>query len=269
MRPIILLTLLLALSGCASNARLNQVRDFADQAPKLAGFVDLSARFRDTYKREQPYLSPEAEARERVIDIKRHEAYPDFIALHDAISSYLHALGELAAHGRYDFSAENKAMATSIKAWPGTGLEERHVNAYNALSRLLLRAAGTREQDKAVQALLREGYQPLQDALDAMHTLLRYFSKNNENEERIVMGMLESEIPFAEDPHDRLLAALAKSHQQEKTTEYRLISLRHTLAAKHVDDLRERHLALYRALDPAAPAIETGTPTAALQGARP
>lgn len=267
MRPVVLLTLVLALAGCAApSARLAQVRELADDAPKLAAFADLSARYRDTYQREQPYLSPEADQRERAIDARRREAYPDFIALHDAVTAYLHALGALAGKGQFDFQGETRALADGIKAWPGTGLEERHVNAYSRLARLLVRYAGIREQDKAVQAMLREGYEPMQDSLDAMDTLLRYFNKNHDNEQRIVLGMLEVEIPYSSAPKDRLLAALAKSHQQEKIQEYRLLGLRHTLAARHVEDLRARHAALYRELDPAPAAAPV---TAALQGNRP
>jgi hypothetical protein len=243
--------LLVLLAGCASEARLAQVRDFADDAPKLAGFADLSARFRDTYQREQPYLSPDADARERAIDIKRHDAYPDFVALHEAVTAYLHALRALADKGQYDFSGEARAMSSSIKAWPDTGLSDKHVDAYSRLVRVMTRYGGARAQNKAVQALLREGYQPLQDALDAMHTLLRYFNRNHDNEQRIVMGMLEVEIPYAEAPRERLLAALAKSHQREKASEYRLLGLRHTLATNNVDALRARHAQLFKGAAPA------------------
>jgi len=266
------LLLLAALAGCASDARLAQVRDFADGAPKLAGFADLSARFRDTYQREQPYLSPQADERERVIDARRRAAYPDFVALHEAVTAYLHALGALARRERFDFSEQARHLAAGIKAWPGTGLLDRHVDAHARLIRLVLHLGGAREQDKAVQAMLRDGYQPLQDALDAMHTLLRYFNKNHDNEQRIVMGMLEVEIPYAAAPRDRLLAALAKAHQQEKASEYRLLGLRHTLAAKHVAELRSRHAALQRQLDhapaAAAPAVSAEAPTAVAPAAR-
>jgi len=282
MRTILSCIALLALlAGCASESRLAEVRGFADEAPKLAGFADLSARFRDTYKREQPYLSAEADAREQAIDSKRHQAYPDFVALHEAVTAYLRGLGALAGKGRYDFSGEVRAMSAGIQAWPDTGLLDRHVDAYARLVRLMVRYGGLREQDKALQAMLRDGYRPLQDALDAMHTLLRYFNKNHDNEQRIVMGMLAVEIPYADTPQSRLLAALAKSHQQEKAGEYRLLGLRHTLAAKNVDALRARHAQLLRGLAPApedygatppiyAPAAQPpASPTAALQGARP
>jgi len=250
MKRYLCILLCLLLAACASNPRLQEVRALADDAPKLAGFNDLSQRYRDTYQREQPYLSAAAAQREEAIDRKRREAYPDFVALHTAATTYLRALGALAGSETYNFSDQVKQMSESIKAWPDTGLTDRHVDAYARLVRVLVRAATAREQDKAVQDMLRDGYEPLQGTLDAMHTLLRFFNKNHDNEQRIVLGMLDVEIPYADSPRDRLLAALARSHQQEKLKEYRLLGLRHTLAAKNVEDIRERHAALYRGLDP-------------------
>ncbi len=261
MKRYLCLLLCLLLAACASNPRLQEVRTLADDAPKLAAFSDLSQRFRDTYQREQPYLSSTAAQREEVIDRKRHDAYPDFIALQTAASTYLRALGALAGGEAFDYGAQVKQLAQGVKAWPETGLSDRHVDAYSGLVRLLLRASTARAQDQALQAMLREGYEPLQGTLDAMQTLLRYFNKNHDNEQRIVLGMLEVEIPYADAPRDRLLAALARAHQQEKVREYRLLGLRHTLAAQHVEAMRERHAALYQGLDPQPPAT--------LQGAQP
>jgi hypothetical protein len=162
-------------------------------------------------------------------------------------------------------------MAKGIKAWPDTGLTDRYVNAYAGLARVVARGVSGRAQDRAVQDMLRDGYVPLRDTLDAMNDVLRYYDKNHDNEQAIVLGMLETEIPFADRPQDRLLAALAKAHRQDKQHEYRLLGLRHTLAAQHVREIRARHEALYRALDPVP---EAGPPPAARvaatqQGATP
>ncbi|MGW8391535.1 hypothetical protein [Pseudoduganella sp. HUAS MS19] len=264
----------LLLAACASHPRLQEVRALADDAPKLAGFNELSQRFRDTYQRQQPYLSNAAMQREEAVDRKRRDAQPDFTALHSAATTYLRALGALAGGDTFNYGDQVKQMAGSIKAWPDTGLTDRHVNAYAGLVRVLLRAATAREQEQAVQAMLREGYEPLQGTLDAMATLLRYFNKHHDNEQRIVLGMLEIEIPYADAPRDRLLAALARSHRQEKLREYRLLGLRHTLAAQNVDTMRERHAALYRGLDPlpaadAASAAPPAIPFATAQGVQP
>lgn len=269
MKRYLSILLCLLLAACASNPRLQQARSLADEAPKLAAFGDLSQRFRDTYQREQPYLGAAASQREQAIDRKRHDAYPDFLALQAAASAYLRALGALAGGETFDHGEQVKQLAGGIKAWPDTGLTDRHVNAYAGLVRLLLRAGTGRAQDQAVQSLLREGAEPLQGTLDAMHTLLRYFNKNHDNEQRIVLGMLEVEIPYADAPRDRLLAALGRAHQQEKLREYRLFGQRHTLAAQHVDAIRARHAALLQGLDP-LPADAAGTlPPTTPQGAQP
>ena len=63
MKRYLCILLCLLLAACASNPRLQEVRALADDAPKLAGFNDLSQRFRDTFQREQPYLSAAARAR--------------------------------------------------------------------------------------------------------------------------------------------------------------------------------------------------------------
>jgi hypothetical protein len=264
-RPLLAMLLALLLAGCAGNARLKDVRAFAAEAPRLNGYVELSQRYRDTYEREKPYLDPAAEQRERVIDRRRRDAYPDLVAIHDAVAAYLRALGKLAGGDRFDPGDQVKDFAKGIKAWPGTGLTDRHVNAVSGLARVLARAVTRPAQDAAVQQMLRDGYEPLRDALDAMSTVLRYYDKNHDNEQAIVIGMLDTEIPFAGQPGERLLAALAKAHRQEKFSEYSLLGRRHTLAAQHVQAIRERHEALYRGLAPLPPAVRI----AAHQGAAP
>lgn len=248
-----LLLWLAMLSGCAGNARLQAVRAFAAEAPKLNSYVELSERYRDTYKREQPYLSPDADKREQAIDDERRAAYGGLVAIHTAVVAYMRMLGKLAGGDQFDAGDGIKDVAKGIKAWPDTGITDRHVNAVSGLMRVLARSVTVPAQDRAVQEMLRDGYAPLRDSLDAMSTVLRYYDKHHDNEQGIVMGMLETEIPFAGQPQERLLGALAKAHRQEKQGEYQLMGRRHTLAAGHVRAIRERHEALYRGLAPAGP----------------
>lgn len=276
MRPFLVLLLLAALSGCATPepSRLREVRAFANEAPKLAGFADLSQRFRDTYQREQPYLNAASVRTEVQLDDRRREAYPDFVALHQSVMLYMRVLGALADGGTYDAGDQIKGLASGIKAWPDTGLTDRHVNAYAGLTRALARVFTGHAQDQAVQTLLREGYTPLQESLDAMAVLLRTFDKHHDNEQAIVLGMLDVEIPFANTPRDRLLAAIAKAHRQEKVREYHLLGLRHTLALQHVEAIRKQHetLVLQAALQPALPAPSPrpiAAQATAIQGATP
>ncbi|QBE67074.1 hypothetical protein EWM63_04345 [Pseudoduganella lutea] len=262
-----LLFLAAVLAGCAGNARLKEVRALAAEAPKLNGYIELSQRYRDTYEREKPYLAPAADKREQAIDAERRAAYPDLVAIHEAVTAYLRTLGKLAGGDQFDPGDAIKDVAKGIKAWPDTGLTDRHVNAVSGLARAIARVATGRAQDQAVQEMLRDGDEPLRDSLDAMSTVLRYYDKHHDNEQAIVIGMLETEIPFADKPQDRLLAALAKAHRHEKLNEYRLLGRRHTLVRQNVQAIRERHEALVRSLEPASP--QPAARVAANQGAQP
>ena len=271
---LLFLLALILLTGCATQKRLESVRGFAAGAPTLSSYAELSQRYRDTYQREQPYLTAAADQREKQLDAKRRDAYPDFVAIHHAVVTYMRALGALAGDGQYDMGGQIKEVATNIKTWPDAGITDSHVNAYAGLARLLARYAGAAKQDDAVLAMLREGYQPMQASLDAMSTVLRHYDKTHDNERAIVLGMLDVEIPFANEGKDRLLGVLARAHRQDKATEYRLLGLRHSLAARHVNTVREQYQALTRDLGvvpanihvaaPAGPAVPSNS-----QGATP
>src|ERR1700712_1136325 len=87
------LALLFGLGGCASSGgtaeAMPEVREFAAESSKLSAFAELTPRFRDTYKREQPYLRPEAQRAERETDAARRAAYDDFISIERAVVLYM------------------------------------------------------------------------------------------------------------------------------------------------------------------------------------
>jgi len=242
-----------AAPGNPAGARLQAVRAFAAEAPLLDNYGELTERFRSTYQREKPFLSAQADVGEHLLDARRQAACDDLITLQHAVQAYLRVLGRLAGDQRYDLEDQVKGLGTAIKAWPDTGLDERHVNAYAGLTRLLARQLTQGEQDRSVQALLRDGAAPLQTLLDAMHTLLRYYAKTSANEARIVLGVLEVELPFADTPRDRLLAVLGKELLQAKQAEYRTIGRRYTLTGHELDALARQHLELLTRLDPPDP----------------
>ena len=244
-RLLLILCLAALLGGCASSTpRTAAVREFAAQSPKLNAYHELTERYCATYQREQPFLSPAADQREKELDARRKDACGDFIKLHSGVQAYMQALGTLAGDEQYDLNDQIKAIGGGIKAWPDTGLLDRHVNAFAGLARLLSRAITRPLQENAVNDMLRDGEQPVREVLDAMRTLLRLYDKSNDNERDIVLGMLETEIPFVDAERNRLLLALAKSQQQSKTAEYRLFGLRYTLARNNLDAIERSHRAL-------------------------
>ena len=242
------------LGGCASSTpQTAAVRDFAALAPKLQSYHELTERYRYTYQREQPFLDASADASERLQDRERQQACDDFVKLQSGVLAYMQALGQLAGDKQYDLEDQVKGMASGIRAWPDKGLDERHVNAFAGLSRLLARSVTAPAQQAALQDLLRDAAPAVQQLLDAMQNLLRLYQRSSENEQAIVLGMLETELPYADPQRQRLLRALAGVLQQEKRKEYHLFGLRSTLARQHLETIAEHHQALLAQL-PAAPA---------------
>ena len=97
--------------------------------------------------------------------------------------------------------------------------------------------------------MVRDGAAPLQQLLAAMTALLRYYDKTNANEKAIVLGMLQVEIPFADTPANRLLAALGKAQQQSKAAEYRQAELAYRLSEKNLAAIAQAQQALLQYVD--------------------
>ncbi|WP_426111508.1 hypothetical protein [Massilia sp. PWRC2] len=246
----------LLLGGCAGSASLHEVRDFADQSAKLGAYNELATRYRDTYSREQIYLAPSADQLAKVADARRRAVYDDFISAQKAVVLYMQTLAMLAGDERYDLGGRLDALGKGIKANVESGLEQRHVQAYTGMTRLLTRIIASRYQSSSVQSMVRDGDGDLQTLLDAMLTLTRLYTKTYENEKKTVQGLFDVEIPMANRPQDRMLATLARVHMVSKSAEYKLLDKRYDLAVQgltkvsighrrlreHVDDLHAADL---------------------------
>lgn len=235
MRPTLLLAgfalCLSLLAGCASSTvSLSEVREFADQSAKLGGYGELSTRYRDTYAREQLYLSPAAQKVGKDTDAKRRAIYDDFVSAQKAVVLYMQTLSVLAGNDRFDLSDRLDDLGNGIKANLDNGLDQRHVQAYTGMTRLLTRVIVSNYQNRSVATMVRDGDRDLQTLLDAMLTLTRLYAKTHANEKKTILGMFDVEIPMAANPQDRMLVTLAKVHQMNKTTEYRLLDKRYALA---------------------------------------
>ncbi|TFW16019.1 hypothetical protein E4L96_17280 [Massilia arenosa] len=232
-------------SACATQPiSLQEVRDFADASTKLAGYTEMSSRFRDTYAREQPYLSPAADRLARENDAKRRAVYEDFVAAQRAVVLYMQTLSVLAGDGRYDLTPQLDTLAAAIRTNPDVGLEQKHLVAYTGLARLLTRVIASGYQGRSVETMVRDGDQPLQALLDGMTTIMRYYIKTNENEKKSVLGIFDVEIPMATKPADRMLVTLAKVHYMNKATEYKLVDRRYDLALDGLKKVSEGHKTL-------------------------
>jgi hypothetical protein len=222
------------LGGCASTSQvsLTEVRAFADASASLGGYAELSRRYRDTYQREQPYLSASADKLARATDARRNAAYNDFVAVQKTVVLYMQTLSALAGDARYDLGPRLDELGAGLKANTESTLTQRHVVAYTGLTRLVTRTVASGVQNRSVETMVREGDADLQVLLEAMITLTRLYAKTNENEKKTVLGLFDSELAAAPRGTDRMLLVLARVHLQNKTTEYRLLDKRYDLAAQ-------------------------------------
>jgi hypothetical protein len=231
--PLVLLCASILLAGCASTGgplSLAEVREFADASAKLGGYAELSRRYRDTYEREQPYLSPAADRLARENDAKRRAVYEDFVSVQKAVVLYMQTLSLLAGDGRFDLSPSIDDLGMGLKANAESGLEQRHIAAYTGLTRLLTRVIASGYQNRSVETMVRDGDADVQTLLEAMISLTRLYYKTNENEKKTVLGIFDVELPFSNRNTDRMLVTLAKVHYMNKSTEYKLVDKRYDLA---------------------------------------
>jgi hypothetical protein len=242
-RRIALLSLAFLLSACAAtgnNVGLQEVREFAAESTQLSGYAELSARFRDTYAREQPYLPPAAEKVARETDAKRRAVVDDFVSIQRTVVLYMQTLGMLAGDTRYDLTPKIDELAIGLHANPEIGLNANHITAYTGLTRLLTRVIASGYQGRSVETMVRDGDADLQALLDAMGAITRYYAKTNANEKKTILGLFEGEIPFT-NKQDKVLATLARIHYQGKVTEYRLLERRYELAAQGLSKVSQGH----------------------------
>ena len=226
-----LLAASLMLPGCASNnVSLAEVREFADASAKLGGYSELSKRYRDTYLREQPYLSPVADRMAKENDVKRRVIYDDFVAIQKTLVLYMQTLSVLAGDARYDLTAQLDDIGNGVKGLAGSGLEQKHVTAYTGMTRLLTRAIASGYQNRSVETMVRDGDAHVRVLLDGMMNLTRLYNKTHDNEKKTVLGVFDVEIPFSGKPQDRMLVTMAKAHYQDKSQEYKLLDKRYDMA---------------------------------------
>lgn len=222
----------LLLGGCATNGpvSLEAVRSFADASARLGGYAELSHRYRDTYEREQPYLSPPADRIARENDAKRRAVYDDFVAMQKTVVLYMQTLSLLAGDGRYDLGPRLDDLGYGLQANAESGLQQRHIAAYTGLTRLLTRVIASGYQNRSVETMVRDGDADIQALLEAMISITRLYMKTNDNEKKTVLGIFDVELPFSTKNSDRMLVTLAKVHYLSKSAEYKLIDQRYELA---------------------------------------
>jgi hypothetical protein len=245
-KTMVAFLLIMALAGCAN---LKEVRDYAGESAKLSAYTELTTRFRDTYEREQPYLSGEADRLAQENDKRRRAAYEDLLKIHQRVSLYMQTLATLAGEDTFDLSKEIDSLAGGIKSYPDFGIDKKQVDAMSNIAKVITKWITSSYQERAVRDMIKEGDAYLQTTLEGMEALVHYYKKTNENERKTVLGFFEVEIPFADTPKDKLLATLARVHVQSKTSEYKNAQLKYEEAEKGIKSIADGHKKLLENID--------------------
>lgn len=233
------------LTGCAN---LKEVRDYATESAKFSTYTELTLRFRDTYSREQPYLTGEAEKIAQATDVGRKAAYGDLIKIQQSVSVYMETLARLSGENKFSVSKELDALAGGIKAHPELKINAKQVDAVSSISQIVAKWITSAYQEKAVRKMIKEGNEPLQTLLEGMISLIRIYKATNENERNDVLGVFQTNLPFA-DKKDAMLIALARAHVQTKTLEYNNVQIKYELAEKGLKNIADGHKQLYENID--------------------
>jgi len=237
------LLLIIVLTGCAD---LKAVRNYADESARFSAYTELTTRFRDTYEREKPYLSGEAERLAVENDKKRKDIYKDLLSIHNGISTYMKTLAVLAGEDSFDISKDIDSLADAIRKNPEFGLDEKHVDAYANITKIAGKWMTSAKQQKAVREMIIEGDPHLQKLLDGMLTLVRYYRTTSDNEQKSVSGLLDVGIAFTDDPKDQLLATLARVHKQSKDNEYEMFAQKYNAAEEGIKNIADGHKELLK-----------------------
>ncbi|MEQ9968619.1 hypothetical protein ABRP72_05450 [Pectobacterium carotovorum] len=236
------------LTGCAN---LQPVRDFANTSENLSGYTQLTDRFVTTYERERLYIPESADISAQEYDKKRKAAYQDLLKIQQTATLYMQTLAKLAGEDTYDLSDEIKGLTGGIKMHPALGISAAQVENVATVITIISKWVTAGIQERSVKEMVREGDAPFQTLLTTMQDLVRLYEKTNEGEKDDVFVILERELLFADTPKDKLLATLARVHEDEKRREYaqaqqlylkteqqlQKISEGHKMLLKHLDDL--------------------------------
>ncbi|MCL6364831.1 hypothetical protein EXT60_11340 [Pectobacterium carotovorum subsp. carotovorum] len=247
-RSIASLFAVLYLTGCTN---LQPVRDFANTSANLSGYTQLTDRFATTYERERLYITGPVDIAAQENDKKRKAAYQDLVKIHQTAALYMQTLATLAGEDTYDLSDEIKSLAGGIKTHSAFGISAVQVDNVATVTTLISKWATAGIRERAVKEMVREGDAPFQALLTTMQDLVRLYARTNENEKNTVLNFFRLELQFADTPKDKLLATLARVHEDEKRREYaqaqqlylktgqelQKVSEGHKMLLKHLDDL--------------------------------
>jgi hypothetical protein len=216
-----LLALLLGLTLLAGCANLGEVREFAGESARLAGYTRITERYLASHERERAFLLGPARQAEAALHERRQAARESLLAVHRVAFRYMATLAQLAGEDSFRLDAPIDRIGANLQAFPDLGLDAATVDATTSLAKSLSNLVLSAAQERAVRKLVTEEGPKAQKVFEGMENIACLFGKSLENEKKTVLAMLSDGAQIEEMSRGSpLLVALALDRAREKQAEY-------------------------------------------------
>jgi hypothetical protein len=217
--------LLLIGTGCAD---LRVVGDYARQSAQFTADTRLAQRYRDTYKREEPFLAPREEPQEQATDRKRQASVVELLAIQKGLTDYMNTLAKLAGEDTNDAVIDIGNLDTNLSNMVQYGVNSAHVEALAGLANAVARGLTSSRQKRAIEDMVTEADPHIQDLARRMVDLVQLCRQSSRNERAMVVNVLRVNIPYtrsgqaggAEPAGTILVNRLARAQLQAREDEY-------------------------------------------------
>ena len=248
------LLLLASLGGCVN---LKAVADYANRSAQFTADIGLATRYRDTYRREAPYLNAAMDRLERDTDARRQAEYQDLIKIHQTLTAYLNILAQLASVNTYQSAIDTGNLDSNLQQPAAVlGFSTAQMDAVAGLTNVVTRIVRARGQEVAIEQLVKEADPHVQTLVVAMQQLNQIYQETNRNEKAMVLDVFKFYIPTTQDGPppapvsggSLLLNRVARSQFLAKSDEYALTEEAYPKARKGWAALAQGHHQLAQGL---------------------
>ena len=246
---------------CSSCANLAAIQSFAASSAKTAEYTEVvdayvnqpRALFRYWYSSvEDPAEREKAKKlEEEIIESQRQEREAQrarMLALHQAVTEYMNALGRLAANEAIQYDQEYAALERAVGD-PAFAERARDASAVAGLAKLLIEAATRGYQRRQLRKVIGQAQAPLQDVLGALDQI----TSDVLEELALVEGQMEKYYLHAERtaPADQAAFSSAVLAALRERDAFRLGRKRDAASAysNALSEIGKGHTALYNQRD--------------------
>jgi hypothetical protein len=240
--------ILLLLSACAD---LKGIRQFSEVSADTAGYTALSIDYVKSIERQKRFQDQSHYADLDRIIKDRKQQQDALLGLHRGVQEYMTAIGALAADELVSYDSALDSFSKNLKSAKLPHLDDKSVNAFSALIKLIAKAASDAYRQKQLNLIISDSNIDFQTLISSMSDIvgLDYVS-SLENEEAAVDKYYKKIIVIAENaPPQQASIQLLKESWQTKKDAIEVKKQSCALYAKSLKKIGEGHQLLYENLD--------------------